>query len=48
MKTVTFMTTTAAGKEEEKRDFADDALDSEIDAEFLLWLCWKHGAGWYD
>lgn len=48
MKTVIFTTHTVTGPVEEEREFPDYVLDSEIDSEFLGWLCMQNEAGYYD
>lgn len=42
MKTIIFTTHTITGPVEEEKEFQDDALDSEIDNEFLEWLCMQN------
>lgn len=48
MKTIIFTTHTVTGQVEEEHEFPDDVLDSEIDDEFLRWLCMQNEAGYYD
>ena len=47
MKTIIFSANTCTGTVREKREFPDDALDSDIDEEFLEWICMICEAWWY-
>jgi len=47
MKIITFSANTYTGIAKEEREFLDDASNSEIDKEFLEWICMICEAGWY-
>ena len=47
MKTIIFSANTCTGIAKEEREFPDDTSNSEIDEEFLDWICMTCKVGWY-